>query len=82
MINQKLTHPEIYPIYNLQTQTLFWMPISACWQKHDIAVSWEALPVPDKYRSECSQPSIGWSTGSPMKEPEKVPMEVKGLTAS
>jgi hypothetical protein len=23
MINQKLTHPEIYPIYNLQTQTLF-----------------------------------------------------------
>jgi hypothetical protein len=24
------------------------------------------LPVPDKYRSGCSQPSIGQSTGSPM----------------
>jgi hypothetical protein len=33
----------------------------------------EALPVPDKYRSRCSQPSIEQSTGFPMKELEKVP---------
>jgi hypothetical protein len=29
--------------------------------------------VPDKYRSGCSQPSIGLSTGSPIEELEKVP---------
>jgi hypothetical protein len=39
----------------------------------DIADSCEALPVPGKYRSGCSQSSIGWSTRSPKKEPEKYP---------
>jgi hypothetical protein len=39
------------------------------------------LPVPDKYRSGCSQPSIGWSTWSPMKELEKGPKELKGFAA-
>jgi hypothetical protein len=29
--------------------------------------------VPVKYRSGCSQSSIGWNTGSLMKELEKVP---------
>ena len=38
-------------------------------------LSWEALPVPDIYRSGCSPPSIGRSTGSPMKELEKGPSE-------
>ena len=37
--------------------------------------------VPDKYRNGCSQPSIGLSIGSPMKELEKVPKELKGLVA-
>jgi hypothetical protein len=37
--------------------------------------------VPDKYRSVCSQPSIGWNTGSLMKELEKVPKELKKFTA-
>ena len=36
-----------------------------------IAVSWEALPVPDKYRGGCSQPSTGLSTGSPLEELER-----------
>jgi hypothetical protein len=31
------------------------------------------------YRSGCSQPSIGWSTGFPMKGLEKVPKELKGF---
>jgi hypothetical protein len=61
-----------------QTQTLWQMPTRACWQKPDIAVFWEALPVPGKYRSGCSQSSIGWSTWSSMKEVEKVPKELKG----
>jgi hypothetical protein len=44
----------------------------------DIAVSCEALPVPGKYRSGCSQSAIGWNTGPPMEELEKVPKELKG----
>ena len=38
-----------------------------CWpisQATDIAVSWEPLPVPDKYRSGCSQPRTELSTRS------------------
>ena len=38
----------------------------------------EAMPVPGKYRSGCSQSSIGWNTGPPMEELEKVPKELKG----
>ena len=34
----------------------------------DIAVSCEAMPVPGKYKSGCSQSAIGWNTGSPMEE--------------
>ena len=47
-----------------------------------IVVSREAPPVPDKYRGGCSQLTIGLSTGSPMKELEKVPTELKGFAAS
>ena len=36
------------------------------------------MPVPGKYRSGCSQSSIGWNTGPLMKELEKVPKELKG----
>jgi hypothetical protein len=56
-----------------------WIPTSACWQEPDIAVSWEA--VPDKYRGGCSQPTIGLSTRSPMKELEKGPKKLKELAA-
>jgi hypothetical protein len=34
--------------------------------------------VPGKYRSGFSQSSIGWNTGPPMEELEKVPKELKG----
>jgi hypothetical protein len=48
-----LSHPinnlPIHPINNHQNQTLLWMPTRACCQEPDIAVSYEALPVPDKY---------------------------------
>jgi hypothetical protein len=37
--------------------------------------------VPGKYRKGCSQSSIGWNTGSPMKDLEKVPKELKGSAA-
>ena len=79
MTIQKLPHPGIHPIYQHQIQILLWMPTSACWQEPDIAASWETLPVPDKYRSGCSQSSIGLSTGSPMKELEKGVKSWRGL---
>jgi hypothetical protein len=31
--------------------------------------------VPGKYRSRCSQSSIGWNTGPPMEKLEKTPKE-------
>jgi hypothetical protein len=57
----------IHPIYNYQTQTLFLMPRSACWQEPYIAVSWEALPEPYKYRCGCSKPTIGLNVESPIE---------------
>jgi hypothetical protein len=45
--------------------------------KPDIAVSREDPPVPDKYRGY-----IGLSTGSPMKELQKGPKELKGFAVS
>ena len=44
----------------------------------DIAVSCETMPGPSKHRSGCSQLAIGWNTGSPMEDIEKVPKELKG----
>jgi hypothetical protein len=35
------------------------------------------MPVPGKYISGCSESSIGWRTGLPIKELEKVPKELK-----
>jgi hypothetical protein len=57
------------------------MPARFCSKDPDIAVSCEAIPVPDKYRCGCSQSSIGWNTGPPMEELEKVPKELKGSAA-
>jgi hypothetical protein len=36
------------------------------------------MPVPGKYRSGCSQSSIGWNTGPLKKELEKIPKNLKG----
>jgi hypothetical protein len=44
----------------------------------DIGVSCEAMPVSDKYRSGCSQSSIGLNTEPPMEEVEKVPKKLRG----
>ena len=37
--------------------------------------------MPDKYRGECSQPTIGLSTGYPIEELEKELKELKGFAA-
>jgi len=77
-------HPEMaphgdHPIYSYQTQTILWMARSACWQEPDIAVSWDALPEPDKYRGRCLQPTIELRMGSPMEELEKGLKELDGF---
>ena len=72
---QKLSHVGLYPIYCHETQTLLWMPASACWQEPDRAVSWEVLPQPDKYR--CLQATIGLIKGSQVEELEKGLKEMK-----
>jgi hypothetical protein len=76
---QRLAHLGTHPINNHQKQTLLHIPTRFCWQDPDILVSCEAMPLPGKYRSGCSQSSIEWNTGSPMKEVEKVPKEPKCL---
>jgi hypothetical protein len=74
---QRLPHPEIHPIISHQMQTLLHMPARFCLKDPDIAVSCEAMPVPGKYRSGCSQLAIGWNSGPPMEELDKVPKELK-----
>jgi hypothetical protein len=41
----------------------------------------ETMPGPSKHRSGCSQSAIGWITGPPMEELEKVTKELKGSAA-
>jgi hypothetical protein len=75
---QRLLHPGIHPIVSHHTQTLLYTPARFCLRDPNIDVSYEAMPLPGKYRSRCSQSPIGWNTGPPMEELEKVPKEVKG----
>jgi hypothetical protein len=75
---QRLPHLGDHPIITHQMQTLLHMPAGICWKDPDIAFSCEAMPVSGKYRSGCSQSSIGWNTRPPMEELEKVPKELKG----
>jgi hypothetical protein len=48
-----------------------------CCKDPDIAVSFETMPGPSKHRSEYLQSTIGWITGPPMEELEKVSKELK-----
>jgi hypothetical protein len=58
----------IHPMSRRQTLTLLLMLRGACWQELGIAVSWEVLQVPDKYRCRYSQPTIRLSLGIPMEK--------------
>ena len=57
------------------------MPTSAGLQELDIATTWEALLVHDKYRAEHSLPATELSTRSAMGELEKGLKELKGFAA-
>jgi hypothetical protein len=75
---QRLPDPGIHSIISHQTQTLLHMPAWFCWRDPVIAISYEAMPVPGKYRSGCSQSSIRWNTGPPIEKLEKTLKELKG----
>ena len=74
----KYPYPGIYPMIHLQTMTPLHTLASVCWKDPDIAVSCETRPGPSKHRSGCSQSAIGWITGPPVEDLEKVPKELKG----
>jgi hypothetical protein len=57
---QRLPHLWIHPIYSHQTQTLLWLPTSACLQEPHIAVSWEVLINTEM--GALSQP-LDWAQG-------------------
>jgi hypothetical protein len=70
-----------------QTQILLHMPARFCRKDPYIAVSWEAISVPGKHRSGCSQSSIGWNKGPPnggaresIQGAEKFPNPIGGTT--
>ena len=75
---QRLSQPGIHPIISFQMLTPLHTLARFCWKDPDIAVSCEAMLGPSKHRSGCSQSAIGWITGPPMEELEKVPKELKG----
>jgi hypothetical protein len=75
---QRLPHPGIHPIISHQMQTLLHVPARFFRKDPDIAVSCETMPVPGKHRSGSSQSAIGWNTGCPVEELEKVSKELKG----
>ena len=76
---QRQPHLEISSIYSHQKETLLLMLWNPCWDKPYIAVSWETLPEPYKYRGGCLQQTIGQSTGSLIKKLEKGLKELKGF---
>jgi hypothetical protein len=74
----RLPNLGIHPLISYQTQTLLHNARKILPNDPVIAVLYEAMPVPGKYRSGCSQSSVGWNTGHLMEELEKVPKELKG----
>ena len=72
----RLPYPGIHSIISLQKLTPLHTLARFCWKDPDIAVSCETTPRPSKHIS--SQSSIGWFTGPPVEELEKIPKELKG----
>jgi hypothetical protein len=56
-----------------------WQPSGISTKKPGVASQVRAMLVPGKYRSGCLQSSVGWNTGPPMEELEKVPKELNGV---
>ena len=78
---QRLPNPGIHPTISHQTQTLLDMPARFCWKDPDIASCclWGKASV-WQIQKWMFTVIIGWNTGPPMEELEKVPKELKGST--
>ena len=74
----RLPHPGIHSIISFQTLTPLHTLARFYRKDPDVAVSCETIPGPSKHRSGCSQSAIGWITGLPMEELEKILKELKG----
>ena len=77
--NQRLIHPGIHPMCSYKTHRLLWMPTSAGCPEQDLAITWEALLLHDKYWEGHSHPAIKLSIESPNGELEKGPKELKAF---
>jgi hypothetical protein len=73
-----MAYPGIHPIISFQTLTPLHTLARFYRKDTDVAVSCETMPGPSKHRSGFTQSAIGWITGPPMEELEKVAKELKG----
>ena len=58
---QRLPHLGIHPKYSHQTQIVLWMITCPCWQKPDIVVSWEAMPVLINTEMDAHSHPLDWA---------------------
>jgi hypothetical protein len=75
----RLPYPGIHLRISLQMMIPLHTLASVWYKDRDIAVSCETRPGPNKHRCGCSQSAIGWITGPPMEELEKVPKGAKEI---
>ena len=76
-IIHRLPYLGIHPIISYQTQTLLHMPTRSCWKDPDI-VSHVRLCQCLANTEVDAHSHLGWNTGPPVEELEKVPKELKG----
>jgi hypothetical protein len=79
-LSVSLTHTHTHT-HTYTQQTIQFSRIRVSDLTNQSFILYEAMPVPNKYRSGCLQSSIRWNTGPPMEELEKVPKELKGSAA-
>ena len=72
----RLPYPGIHPIIRLQMLTPLHTVARFCCKDPDKGVYCETMPGPSEHRSGCSQSAIGWITGPPLVELEKVTKEL------
>jgi hypothetical protein len=70
----------IHPVNNHKTQTLLHLATRYYWQDPDIAVSCEALPLPDNTEVDAHSHLLDGTQGPPVQALKKVPKELKGST--
>ena len=65
---QRLPYLGIHPVYSHQTQTLWWMPSSACWKEADIVISWGARQSLTNTEADTSSQLLEWAPNGGLRE--------------